>query len=205
MINILRYKDNSDSSFSNEDTLKTFSEIMTQVFPDFPTKRDYNTTINGVEFTRITTGGFYPRLTGISIESGSYGNKLRRRVMITKDNTIDDDAIRTKYNEAKLHAEKDAVLRKAAQDKYARVQNAYDKFMDELGITRYDGRGVFSETETTVKLDGRVNWVQLQNISAVLDRDIELSIEVSVPYEKAKEVYEILHPADNKVGEDKDG
>jgi hypothetical protein len=189
MIKVIRYRDKPASSYSNEDYWATFNALLKQIFPDYKERKDYN----GVSFEVIRSESWQPTLKGVSIEAGSYGNKLRRRVMIIKGDMIDDEAIRTKYNEVKIHAEKDTEFQKIARNKYDRVQDAYERFVNELGLTRYD-TDVYSESETTVKLSGRVNWLQLQNISAILDRAIQLSIEVSVPYEKAKEVYEILHP-----------
>jgi hypothetical protein len=174
---------------------------MKQIFPDYIENKTYN----GVDFRAITDkDSWHSSLRGISIESGSWDNRLRRRVMIEKNNktkieTIDDDKIKAKYLEAKVHTDKDTERLKLRDELLQHIDDKYNDLIKELGIKDWV---ISKESETNVKIWGNINWLQLQNISAELNRDITVHLEVSVSYEQAKNIYKIFHPEYNKTLKD---
>ena len=189
MIKVTRFYDNPKSPFKDESYHKTFTHLIKEIFPDI-VKDEYN----GVKFRYLLSDGvWHHNLIGISILAGSYP-ETRRRVMITKDDMIDDDKIREKYEELKVIAERDRISREKAQNEYKLASDARDKLTTELGLERFNSH-ISSNTETSVKISGEVNGAQLSAISLILNEDLTTQLNgLVVPIDKAKEIYRIMYP-----------
>ena len=146
---------------------------------------------NGVMFRAMTGQSLsHPQILGIIIEAGHYKNMLRRRVMI-KDGMIDADAIRAKYEECEAHVAEVAQQEAQSKQRHLAKQLAFDTVIKELGINPWQSN-VFSESETTVKMQGRVDWIGLKAIQDTLGTPMQVDVTVSVPVAHATAIYNIL-------------
>ena len=168
-------------------------KLLTTIFPDYH-ESAYPSKYNGVQFKALIHDSLYnARLLGIQLEAGSYGNMLRRRVMI-KDNCIDADALRQKYEELKFHANSLQKVRESDAKYHAEVKAVYDSVIEKLGLdyTKRWSYGIRSDTKTTVKIKGKTDWQGLKLIQETLNQPITVSLDLSVPVEYAKIIYETL-------------
>lgn len=187
MIKVERIKQQNSS---NEAPRSTFEGLMRKMFPE-------NTTsiINGVKFQPMTNHSiFFPRLEGISLEAG-YFNKLRRRIMITKDDQFDDVKLKEKYEELRPHAVKEDEAKQASDDYRTRVVKAHQSIEKQVIKTDdWRAEGLREDTPDTVMIWGTATWCQLKDLVGLLDQDILGNVEFKVALDKAVQAYRILYP-----------
>jgi hypothetical protein len=170
--------------------------ILKTVFPDMTDEQDYN----GVSFQAITSGGWRSSLNGISISNRGHGQTIHRRVMITKNDEIDEVKLREKYEECHLLYLEEETAWKERSEKNEIDRKAFNAILTELGINDEWGgeiRRVYPYGSATI--EGKVNAQKLKSLSEYLGHEIEVNIELRVPYEQAAQVYRIIYPEKKEV------
>lgn len=195
MANLIKVERVTENGKEKIDATK--AKLLTAIFPDYA-ESGYCPKYNGVHFKELTTSSLFNyHLEGIQLEAGSYGNMLRRRVMI-KGDCIDADALRQKYEELKLHANTVKESEESSAKYRAEVEATYDLVIEKLGLdfAKRWSYNIHSDTKTTVKINGTTDWQGLKLIQETLKTPITVSLKLSVPVEHAKLVYEILNSPD---------
>ena len=177
-----------------EQVTATKIKLLMSIFPDY-TESGYPHRYNGVHFKALTNNSYFnSRLLGIQLEAGTYGETLRRRVMI-KGDSIDADALRQKYEEVKLYAADVKESEDNSRKYRAEVEAIYISVIKELGLDLAErwNLNIHSDTKDTVKIIGRTDWQGLKLIQETLNQPIEIELKLSVPVEHARIVYETLN------------
>lgn len=171
---------------------ETMQNILSQVFPDQFGKSE----IQGVHFQASYDSYFRTgELNGIQLYTGSYGNTVRRRVMI-KNGFIDGDAIKSKHAELAIKAVEIAKIKEEKSNLYKSSLQTYESICKEVGYDRYDpdhdrNIAMWEESPQSIRIDFKVNGTQLKAIEELIGEH-KVELLVSVPADKAIAVYNIM-------------
>ena len=194
MVNLIKVEPIIDEKRRTNVTA-TKTKILQSIFPDYDGEAS---NYNGVNFIACDNGSWSsPKITGIQIEAGNYGNMLRRRVII-KGGFIDTDAIKTKYTEVKVHADNTKESQRRDTEHRVRVEKAFESAIANLNPKGNWWRwNIYADTETTVRIEGKTDWRGLKTIQDTLGKLIKVNFELVVPIEHTKIIYEVLNPKES--------
>ncbi len=164
----------------NEEPREILFSLLISIFPDFSRSENYLISYNEVRFNYISAGSmWHHKFSGVTLESGRYGNLLRRRVLMNKEGMIDTDAIKAKYIECNTHG---------------------FSVREMLGIEEWKLTVV---SDSTVIMSGTVDFGGLHKLTQIIGKPIEVEVTVEVNELQAKEAWDILQggnlPIDRQI------
>lgn len=131
------------------------------------------------------------------MEAGSYRNTLRRRVTRDEEGMIDLEAIKAKFEECRVWAEKAAKSEREEQVSWNKADIFCDRVKTQIGnYPPHDWNAdvsIWRRTPETVTLSATgVTGAQLSEIERVIGKTYTVAVRLDLTGEQAVQIYKLL-------------